>query len=140
VVDPEASERNRSRPARFIEPDMQICRIRLSDKTSRLHPRRAANKLGQARDCWTGIPSNWDGERNRCSGVGFGVRNPAPRSRVNQISSGRFHSGPGVPSVSRRRAFEPTRGVGLLLAREGLSQYHFLRRPLCSGGKLLGAV
>src|ERR1700730_14533015 len=27
---------------------MQICRIRLSDKTSRLHPRRAATKLGQA--------------------------------------------------------------------------------------------
>ena len=32
----------------LIEPDMQICRIRLSDKTSRLHPRRAATKLGQA--------------------------------------------------------------------------------------------
>ena len=30
----------------LIEPDMQICRIRLSDKTSRLHPRRAATKLG----------------------------------------------------------------------------------------------
>ena len=27
---------------------MQIYRIRLSDKTSRLHPRRAATKLGQA--------------------------------------------------------------------------------------------
>src|SRR6516165_4274627 len=27
---------------------MQICCIRLSDKTSRLHPRRAATKLGQA--------------------------------------------------------------------------------------------
>ena len=27
---------------------MQICRIRLSDKTSRLRPRRAATKLGQA--------------------------------------------------------------------------------------------
>src|SRR5438045_2927716 len=26
---------------------MQICRIRLSDKTSRLHPRRAASKLCQ---------------------------------------------------------------------------------------------
>ena len=32
--------------ATLIEPDMQICRIRLSDKTSRLHPRRAATKLG----------------------------------------------------------------------------------------------
>src|SRR6516165_11173508 len=31
----------------LIEPDMQICRIRLSDKTSRLHPRRAATKLCQ---------------------------------------------------------------------------------------------
>jgi hypothetical protein len=29
----------------LIEPDMQIFRIRLSDKTSRLHPRRAATKL-----------------------------------------------------------------------------------------------
>jgi hypothetical protein len=29
----------------LIEPDMQISRIRLSDKTSRLHPRRAATKL-----------------------------------------------------------------------------------------------
>ena len=28
----------------LIEPDMQICRIRLSDKTSRLHPRRAPTK------------------------------------------------------------------------------------------------
>src|SRR5882757_3561129 len=34
--------------ATLIEPDMQICRIRLSDKTSRLHPRRAATKLCQA--------------------------------------------------------------------------------------------
>src|SRR4029453_11770195 len=32
----------------LIEPDMQIFRIRLSDKTSRLHPRRAAAKPGQA--------------------------------------------------------------------------------------------
>src|SRR6201987_3202158 len=32
----------------LIEPDMQICRIRLSDKTSRLHPRRAATKLCEA--------------------------------------------------------------------------------------------
>jgi len=32
----------------LIEPDMQISRIRLSDKTSRLHPRRAAAKLCQA--------------------------------------------------------------------------------------------
>ena len=32
----------------LIEPDMRISRIRLSDKTSRLHPRLAAPKLGQA--------------------------------------------------------------------------------------------
>src|ERR1700680_3453480 len=32
----------------LIEPDRRIYRIRLSDKTSRLHPRRAATKLGQA--------------------------------------------------------------------------------------------
>src|SRR5882757_8181772 len=32
----------------LIEPDMQIFRIRLSDKTSRLHPRRAATKPCQA--------------------------------------------------------------------------------------------
>src|SRR3979490_1048937 len=30
--------------ATLIEPDMQISRIRLSDKTSRLHPRRAATE------------------------------------------------------------------------------------------------
>src|SRR3954470_5548455 len=30
----------------LIEPDRRIYRIRLSDKTSRLHPRRAAPKLG----------------------------------------------------------------------------------------------
>jgi hypothetical protein len=30
------------------ETDWRIARIRLSDKTSRLHPRRAATKLGQA--------------------------------------------------------------------------------------------
>src|SRR6267142_668484 len=32
----------------LIEPDMQICRIRLSDKTSRLHPRRAPTKPCEA--------------------------------------------------------------------------------------------
>src|SRR5271170_1513617 len=32
----------------LIEPDMQICRIRLSDTTSRLHPRRAATKPCEA--------------------------------------------------------------------------------------------
>ena len=32
----------------LIEPDMQISRIRLSDRTSRLHPRRAASKLREA--------------------------------------------------------------------------------------------
>src|SRR5215510_9317673 len=32
----------------LIEPDRRIYRIRLSDKTSRRHPRRAATKLGQA--------------------------------------------------------------------------------------------
>jgi hypothetical protein len=31
----------------LIEPDMRICRIRLSDKTSRLRPRRAAPTTGQ---------------------------------------------------------------------------------------------
>src|SRR5262249_31078353 len=30
------------------EPDWRIACIRLSDKTSRLHPRRATTKLGQA--------------------------------------------------------------------------------------------
>src|SRR5499427_4628068 len=32
----------------LIEPDRRVYRIRLSDKTSRRHPRRAATKLGQA--------------------------------------------------------------------------------------------
>src|SRR4051812_13097660 len=32
----------------LIEPDMQISRIRLSDKTSRLRPRLAASTRGQA--------------------------------------------------------------------------------------------
>ena len=31
----------------LIEPDVQISRIRLSDKTSRLHPRRAAATLAR---------------------------------------------------------------------------------------------
>src|SRR5664279_1675353 len=31
----------------LIEPDMQISRIRLSDKTSRLHPRLVASACGQ---------------------------------------------------------------------------------------------
>jgi SAM domain (Sterile alpha motif) len=30
------------------DPDMQICRIRLSDKTSRLHPRHVVPKPAQA--------------------------------------------------------------------------------------------
>src|SRR4029077_7233199 len=33
--------------AGLYEPDMRICRIRLSDKTSRLRPRRAAPTTGQ---------------------------------------------------------------------------------------------
>jgi hypothetical protein len=32
----------------LIEPDVRICRIRLSARTSRLHPRRAAAKLREA--------------------------------------------------------------------------------------------
>ena len=32
----------------LIEPDMQISRIRLSDKTSRLHPRHVVPKRSQA--------------------------------------------------------------------------------------------
>jgi hypothetical protein len=32
------------------QPDVQISRIRLSDRTSRLHPRRAAPKLSQAHE------------------------------------------------------------------------------------------
>ena len=32
----------------LIEPDVQISRIRLSDKTSRLHPRHVAPERGQA--------------------------------------------------------------------------------------------
>jgi len=32
----------------LVEPDRRIYRIRLSDKTSRLHPRLATTKLGQA--------------------------------------------------------------------------------------------
>ena len=32
----------------LIEPDMRICRIRLSDKTSRLRPRHVVPKPGQA--------------------------------------------------------------------------------------------
>src|SRR6516225_2438576 len=35
-------------PSLDTQPDRRIARIRLSDKTSRLHPRRAATKLGQA--------------------------------------------------------------------------------------------
>src|SRR5438105_15352287 len=35
-------------PHPLIEPDVQIARIRLSDKTSRLHPRHVVPKPGQA--------------------------------------------------------------------------------------------
>src|SRR5215472_14596095 len=34
----------------LIEPDLQICRIRLSDKTSRLRPRHIVPKRGQAHE------------------------------------------------------------------------------------------
>ena len=34
----------------LIEPDMQISRIRLSDKTSRLHPRLVAPQRGQSHE------------------------------------------------------------------------------------------
>ena len=34
----------------LIEPDVQISRIRLSDKTSRLHPRHVAAKRGQTHE------------------------------------------------------------------------------------------
>ena len=42
-----ASVTNIREPDDFYEPDRRIYRIRLSDKTSRLHPQRAATKLGQ---------------------------------------------------------------------------------------------
>ena len=50
-----------------------------------------------------------------------------------------------IPRRSVRRGgeaagFPASCEVGLLLAREGSSQYHFFRRPLCGGDKLLGAV
>src|ERR1700752_1185479 len=51
---PEAAAPLQSIVARLLasrgsyEPDRRIYRIRLSDKTSRLRPRRAATKLGQA--------------------------------------------------------------------------------------------
>jgi hypothetical protein len=38
----------------LIEPDVQISRIRLSDKTSRLHPRHVVPKRGQAYECESG--------------------------------------------------------------------------------------
>ena len=37
-------------PSRDIEPDMKISRIRLSDKTSRLHPRHVVPKPAQAHE------------------------------------------------------------------------------------------
>ena len=36
----------------LIEPDVRISRIRLSDKTSRLHPRHAAPTVGQTDEPW----------------------------------------------------------------------------------------
>jgi hypothetical protein len=42
---PSADER-----ATIIEPDMKISRIRLSDKTSRLHPRHVVPKPAQAHE------------------------------------------------------------------------------------------
>jgi len=38
------------------EPDMQISRIRLSDKTSRLHPRHVVPKRGQASTTTAPVP------------------------------------------------------------------------------------
>jgi hypothetical protein len=41
----------------LIEPDMQISRIRLSDKTSRLHPRHVTPKGGQVAEQLT-VPAD----------------------------------------------------------------------------------
>src|SRR6516162_7433696 len=68
----------------LIEPDMQICRIRLSDKTSRLHPRRAATKLGQAYEPEVPIKvREWISSARASPDFVLGSQPPAqPHSRV----------------------------------------------------------
>src|SRR6516225_8475737 len=68
----------------LIEPDMQISRIRLSDKTSRLHPRHVVPKPGKAYE--TEVPvevREWIGSALAPPDLVLVAQPPAqPRSRV----------------------------------------------------------
>src|ERR1019366_5303099 len=68
----------------LIEPDMQISRIRLSDKTSRLHPRHVVPKPGQAYEPEVPVEvREWIGPAPAPSDLVFGTQPPAqPHSGI----------------------------------------------------------
>ena len=68
----------------LIEPDMQICRIRLSDKTSRLHPRHVVPKSAQAYEPEVPVEvREWICPASASPDLVLGAQPPAqPHSRV----------------------------------------------------------
>src|SRR3981189_2274942 len=68
----------------LIEPDMQISRIRLSDKTSRLRPRHAVPKPGQTDEPEGPVEvREWIGPASASPDLVLGAQPPAqPHSRV----------------------------------------------------------
>ena len=68
--------------ATLIEPDMRISRIRLSDKTSRLRPRRAAPKSAQAYEPEVPVEvREWISPASASPDLVFGTQPPAQPHR-----------------------------------------------------------
>src|SRR5215467_309224 len=96
----------------LIEPDVQISCIRLSDKTSRLHPRRAATKLGQAYEPEVLVKlREWIGSALASPDLVLEAQPPAqPQSRVVVERPIRVASGSNAKVIgpSAKRAVQPT--------------------------------
>src|SRR6516225_6340401 len=96
----------------LIEPDRRLYRIRLSDKTSRLHPRRAATKLGQAYEPEVLVKvREWISSALASPDLVLEAQPPAqPHSRVGVERPIGFASGANAKVIgpSAKRAVQPT--------------------------------
>ncbi len=103
--------------ATLIEPDVQISRIRLSDKTSRLHPRHVVPKPGQAYEPEVPVKvREWIAPALASPDRVLGAQPPAqPHSRVVVERPVRFVDGPCLdvarPSAGAERFSSPTSSV-----------------------------
>src|ERR1019366_5207676 len=120
----------------LVEPDMQISRIRLSDKTSRLRPRHVVPKPGQAYEPEVPVEvRGWISPASTSPDLVLGAQPPAqPHSRVVVECPIRFADGAYVEVVgpSPQRAVQlPHQLCGLLPCPRSVCQHvDFLDRAL----------